>query len=169
MAIRRGGQRQMKHWHGSGDSLVSFTADATGLLSTFSNPEDAATVLRTLGQYLVVPTGNGTFVAQDAAAVTLGLGIVSQDAAAVGASALPDPAGEPEYDWLWWHKTMLNFEGSVDSPGQTIGLVDRIEFDSKAMRKMKPRQSLVMIAEYVNINGDPPISVSGSFRVLFGT
>ena len=166
---RRSGGRQMKHWHGSTNSVVNFTADATGILATFSAPTDPYTILRTLGQVIVVPTGSGTFVAADLATVTCGLGIVSSDALAAGAGSLPDPAVEPEYDWLWWHPTFAAFEGSADAPGQEIGMTERINFDTRAMRKVKPRQALVMVAQYQDSNGAPPLTVSASFRVLSGT
>ena len=159
----------MKHWHGSTDLVNAFTSDVTGIISSFSTGQDPATVLRTIGNYLVAPTGDGTFAAQDRAVITFGLGIVSTDAFTVGSGSMPDPGLEAEFDWLWWWKTIVSFEGSADAPGQEIAMTDRIAFDSRAMRKMKPRQTLVVLAEYENLNGSPPVVVTGGFRVLFGT
>lgn len=165
---RRGGARQMKHWHGSTDTGTGFTGTATAILSTFDIGDSPGTVLRTLGNVLVAPTGGVTFGADDQAAITLGIGIVSSDALAVGATAMPDPGGEPEFDWLWWYKVLVSIEDAA-LPGQEIGGAERIHFDSRAMRKMKPRSALVLVAQYVDIFGTPAMNALSSFRVLFGT
>ena len=102
------------------------------------------------------------------AVITLGVGIVSSDALAVGATAMPDPAGEPDYPWLWWYPMLLCSGVASD----TVGLYPRgwnINVESKAMRKVGPRQSVVLLAEYVGISGTPDYDVGGSIRFLVGT
>ncbi len=173
MANRGGftrGMRQRKHWHGIKGATVNFTASATAILGSFSLGErDPYTILRMLGQLLVWPTGGGTFVASDEARLTFGFGRMSADAVALGASAMPDPSSEPDYPWLWWYSTTVNFEGSADAPGQEIAMTDRGEINSKAMRKIGPRQSLALIVQYTDINGSPPLSVDAGCRFLIGT
>ena len=164
------GNRMMKHWHGSGEGgssgQTNFTTDATAIIASVSFANDPGTYLRLLGQVLIAPTGAGTFAALDAAEVTLGIGIVSLDAFTAGAGSMPDPGAEPQFDWMWWHTTLVNFEGSADAPGSEIALTERVQIESKAMRKFKPRSSLVLIAEYRDVAGAPPLSVYGAFRVL---
>ncbi len=167
MANGRRGARQMKHWHQSSDVVGLLTGNATVILASFDIP-DPATLLRTLGSVLVAPTGGTVFSSGDRASCTFGLGIVSTDAFAVGATAMPDPATE-EYDWLWYYKTFVSFEASVDHPGAEIALTDRQEIATKAMRKIKPRHTLVLLAEYQDLNGTPNLTVFGGFRSLFGT
>ncbi len=165
MPNRGRGMRQRKHWHGTGaatENRVNFTANSTAAIASLGFPSDPGTILRTLGEVLVSPTGDGTFAAQDAARVTFGITIIFTDALA--GAVFPDPASEPEFDWLWWYTTTVNFEGSVDAPGQEVAMTSRISFDSRAMRKFKPGVSIVLIGQYVNINGSPPLSVDGGFR-----
>ncbi len=170
MADRSRGPRQRKHWHSLGTlARANFTTDATAILGSFvSSDGDPFTVLRMIGQGLVSPTGSGTFVASDTAIVTVALGIVSADAIALGLTAMPDPDSEPEYPWLYWHTTFTNFEGSADAPGQELAMTDRFTIESRAMRKVGPRQGLVAVAQYVDASGTPPLSVDLQVRFLIG-
>ena len=62
---------------------------------------DPVTILRTLGEVLVALAQTGV-VAGDQVFVTIGLGLFSSDAVAVGPTAVPEPSDEAEFDWLWW-------------------------------------------------------------------
>jgi len=162
------GTKQRKHWHSITPARVDFATNGTAILGQFSGNVDPFTFLRGLGEILVAPTGNGTFAAQDAARLTIGLAIITADAAALGLTAVPDPDDEPDYDWLWWYSTTVQFEGSADAPGQEIALTNRIRLETKAMRKVKPQMAVVMIGQYVDVNGAPPMSVSATMRFLVG-
>ncbi len=163
-----GGTRQRKHWVGSDISTLSLTANATFIAAAVAIT-DPITILRTLGNILVVPTGGGTFASGDSASITFGLGLVITDAFTVGASAVPDAADEADFDWLWWYASLVSFEASVDNPGQEIGLTERIRIESKAMRKVKGHgMSYVLLGQYTNLSGNPPMNVISQFRMLFG-
>ena len=164
----RGAVRQRKHWHSIAGSTVNFTASATAILGTFTAASgDPFTVLRSIGSLLVWPTGGGTFVASDEATITFGIGKVSADAAALGFSAMPDPADEPDYDWLWWYAVQIAVTETTQV-GVLIPSAERVRIESKGMRKFKPRESLVMVGQYVDIAGAPPISARAGFRFLVG-
>ena len=166
MPDRRGGTRQRKHWHLVGDVLQSFTANSTAILGSFTaSGGDPFTVLRLVGE-LAVTAGAAGVVAGDAAVIAVGIGVVSADALAVGASAMPDPGGEPDFNWLWWYQAQMMYPIQAQVGGPTEGA--RIRIESKAMRKVAPRQSLVMIGQYIDLGGGPPIDVLGSARVLVG-
>ena len=159
-----GGTRQRKHWHGTINTTQKFVGASTGILANF--PIDSpATILRTLGQVLLSASETDT-VAGDQCAVTLGLCVVSTDAFTVGASAMPDPASEPEFDWLWWHSSQFFIPATP--LGRSLGEVDRVTIASKAMRRVSHSEQLVLLGEYVNIAGSPPIDVSAGIRFLIG-
>ena len=160
------GMRQRKHWHGTTNNALAFVGSSTGVLASFSL-NDPATVLRILGEVVVFPgVAVGGYSDADEARMSVGIGIVSSDAAAVGSSAMPDPGGEPEFDWLWWWSTVWAIP-DVDST--VVGLNQiRIPVHSKAMRKMKPASTIVVVAEYEDLQGAPPLDVRGGFRILFG-
>ena len=100
------------------------------------------------------------------------IGVVSSDAAALGVTALPDPLGEPEYPWLYWHPFSLRSEEASTEASDFLGAaVYRMPaFDSRSMRKMKPGESLVMLLDCQGAFGAPATVVSlESVRVLLGT
>ena len=101
-----------------------------------------ATILRIRGGGHIGIDGGADGAANN---VTVGIGIVSTDAATLGATALPDPQDEPEYDWMWWRE--LNVKRIVQTAETDSDIAGTVRWviDSKAMRKVKPGQSLIMI------------------------
>ena len=158
-----------KHWVGAGGTAADFTGDSTVNLQQVGGTgglADAFTVLRMLGGYTIFPTSAP--VAGDEVTVSYGIGVVSSDAATVGASALPDPGTEPEYPWLYWASHALGYSNNSVQQITGAGAV-RVDFDIKSMRKIKPSESLVSVAQYNNVatGGNPPLTiVVGGLRVL---
>ena len=125
-----------------------------------------ATILRWRGY--VSAMFDETVQAGDQAVLTFGVAIVSTDA--VG-SETPDPASEPSYPWIWWKEFRLDaFVASGAPMGSWGPAAQRYELDSKAMRKIKPRESLLIIGQSTNVTGAPAILLEvGQLRVLIGT
>ncbi len=105
----------------------------------------------------------------DIFALVLGLGIVSTDAFNAGSGSLPDPSAEPEYPWLWWDEIRL--EAFVAAGEEALGSThQRIVLDTKAMRKISPGQTLVLVGQITTATGAPVTALDvGGIRVLFGT
>ena len=157
--------RQRKHWHQLLSSMAQFTAAGTILLDTFTDADrDPFTVMRLIGEVSVGPDETG-ITAGDSAMIFIGIGVVSTDAAVVGASAMPDPGGEADFPWLWWAPIFVQIPTIAD----LCASVRHVEISSKAMRKVGPGQSLVAIAEYADLAGTPPLDVVLSARLLVGT
>ncbi len=152
-----------KEWAGLAGTAVTFTANATALMGStgFAIP---GTILRTLGEILVsiMPT----VVLSDECVVTFGLGLVSTDAAAVGATAMPDPFDEEGYDWLWWYSTTLFVPEAATGFGGAAHA--RIPVETRAMRRFKPNQSLALVTQYTDIVGTPRVRTHGDLRFLIG-
>lgn len=166
MPDRTRGPRQRKHWHNIPGGPITFTAAGTAIGGSFGSDDDPATVLRMLGEYTITFTPNP--VGLDSCIIGIGIGVVSSDAAAVGAAAVPDPDGDPEYPWLYWASHPMFSTGTDPAVGAQAASVRR-SFDSGSMRKMKPKESLIFVAEYVDITGTPPVTLTiGETRVLFG-
>ena len=145
-------------------ATAAFTSSSTAGLGNVDFGR-AFTVLRTMGEYLISPTSAPA--AGDNCIVTVGIGVISTDAADVAASAaLPDPGEEPEYPWLYWASHNMFF--TTNAIQQIIGGGVRMQrFDVKSMRKVKPRETLQVVVEYADVTGAPPVSVHfGGCRVL---
>jgi len=158
--------RMAKEWNLIPAGTATFTTTATAIVGSLG-VEIPGTVIRMIGEYAVTPTSPPA--ALDEAVVSLGICFVSTDAFTVGATAMPEPSSDAGYPWLFWAQHALYFASSaLDS--QNRGGVVRRAFDIKSMRKFKPRETLVMIAEYSSAVGAPPITVSsGGARVLLAT
>jgi len=161
----RRGPRQRKEWVGSGANQVNLTTGGQVTILATLPFVGAGTILRCLGQLTVGVTAAST--AGDQAVIFLGLGIISSDAAELGSTAVPDPGVEFEFPWLWWYSVPIHTP--TTSVGGYAGEGERVTFDSRSMRKFKPRESLVLIAQYVDLVGLPPLTVGiGGLRVLVG-
>jgi len=160
--------KQAKTWDVLPSIEFNFTGSATvGLVAlNFTLPQ---TVLRMLGEYVISPTDGATFTAGDAISMVVGIGVVSTDAFGVGGASLPDPAGEPEFPWLFWKSHRLFIHSNTDSAVQSRAASLRYGFDIRSMRRVKPRESLAFIWQYVDSTGAPLYTASvGHTRVLLG-
>ena len=117
--------------------------------------------MRLLGNLEVSFDPSIALVANDEVDITVGLGIFSTDAVAVGAGSVPDPAAEPEYPWLLWQ--VMNLYTPFSTSGVAVaqmayGSASKIwKFDSRVMRKVKPGESLTWVVQYVDILGTPAV------------
>jgi len=170
MSNGRGRSKRMaKEWSFIPATVVAMTANATfvGGSLLLAGP---ATILRVIGEYIIGNTVAGVS-ASDSAIVTVALGVMSSDAVALGASAMPDPGAEGEYPWLYYssHPFWFNTAGTPaydEAPRAAV----RKSFDVRSMRKMKARESLGLVLQYEDVVGAPPLEfVPGNFRVLLAT
>ncbi len=127
-----------------------------------------ATILRLRGELLFVLDG----AAESASIfVTVALGVISSDAFAAGSGSVPDPAAEAEYPWMYWSTVALINQSSdtAATAGEQnqVGQAYRLQFDSKAMRKVKPGQSLAWIVE--TGSATPIDIIISQTRALIGT
>ncbi len=169
MARRRSGSGRvldMKQWSAilANDQAISTAGTFKGNFLQFAEP---STILRCRG-YVQAALDASKQVA-DTMSIAFALGIVSSDAAAAGGGSLPDPFGEPEYPWLWWGSMTLRSDiaAGEEAYGSSVQI---LEVDTKAMRRMKPGQSLIWVAESATVSGAPVTNVTFGFtRVLIGT
>jgi len=167
MARGHGGRRiDYKQWTVVGATQASFTTDGTGVGGSlgFAVP---GTILRCRCFISALMDSNSQV--GDDMGLTFGLGIVSTDAVAAGSGSLPDPGDEPEYPWLWWGDMVVHSETTtpISSWGPHAQL---LQVDTKAMRRVKPGQSLVWVIQRSGTSGAPTVIIDiGQTRVLFGT
>ncbi len=154
--------RKAKVW----DAVPGFTQLLTAAGTTaiaglsFSDP---STVIRMLGEYTISPTSAPT--ALDDVRIAIGIGKVSTDAFTLGATALPDPAGEAEYPWLYWAEHSFTYPSNSTSLAGAASM--RKAFDIRSMRKFTVRETLAVVIQYVDITGTPLMTLSfGQVRCL---
>ncbi len=160
MARGRTGRKTDYTWNGTtfGNSIGA----ATSTLLSVAVVGGAGTVMRTRGAIVASIDGE---VDGDKVAVMLGIKTASDDQVAAGATAFATPSADMDADWLWHGGIMLQSQ-AASNEHQAVG---RLEIDSKAMRRVKQNQQVVLIVTPVSLAGTPSIDVTGYVRILFGS
>jgi len=156
-------RKRVTSWHGANlglSDIVTGTPQFSAVvpeatMETFPTP----TIVRIRGQVAVVSdvvaTG-GSF-----GHVTMGMIVVT--AAALAASAIPDPSADIGSDWIWWSDLPIARWTASDNEGS---IWRTMQIDSKAMRKVGFNQALVFVASTVACSGTNRANLCGAVRVL---
>jgi len=101
---RPGKKIDFKQWDAIPSLSTEVSTDVTTLggAISFAIP---ATILRARGYVQAI--FDETQQAGDEIIFTAGLGIITTDNFDGGVTGVPDPAGEPEFPWLWWGQIKL--------------------------------------------------------------
>jgi len=156
------GTRRMTQWVSSPDETAFTTlAVATNSISSSLVPSDQPeTVVRTRGHIVCQSDQEAS---DEAPFGALGIIIVSAEALAAGAAAIPPPYSNAGDDGFfvhqYWHCPIVFSTGTG-----LANLSQTFTFDSKAMRKLSPDDRIVVMVE----NGSATFAVSFllSFRML---
>ena len=161
-------QRMNKRWDSLASVSQALTASGTSVGGSLAFTE-SSTVLRLIGEYGFFCTSAPT--ALDAAHLSFGIAVVSSDAVAAGAGSLPDPRDEAEYPWLFWAEHLFRAQSSTFADTGSDGIMMlRRHIDIRSMRKIKPRETLVWVYQYLDGGGAPPLTLfNENTRVLIAT
>ena len=159
-------RRMEKSWDAIPGGIIALTTNSTALIGILSSLVPN-TVLRMIGEYIIMPTSAPT--ALDGCKIAVGVGVVSTDAALLGSTAMPDPSDQAEYPWLYWAEHDFYFPTNT-ATNAASGASVRQAFDVRSMRRIKPGQSCVTVVQYVANPGTPPMRVAFSnVRQLLAT
>jgi len=127
--------------------------------------EDKATIVRVRGEmgfFLRSLTALG-----DGFRVACGLCLVTDQAFAIGSTAVPGPISELDWDgWLWHRFFDIRGVTATIADGVNAGAVQlRVPIDSKAMRKWDEGMTLIGVTEVV-ISGTAVLEQQGDARLL---
>ena len=144
--LRRGVMRRESLWFFVGFSTTALAASATAFLAGSLNA--AALALR---PFTIVRTHLRWFCKSDQSAATeqyignIGLAVVSDQAIAIGTTAVPTPATDQSSDLWFLHQSWI---GQFNLIGSDVSseITDK-PIDSKAMRKVEDGQDLAIVIE----------------------
>ncbi len=158
----RGGRRADYTWAGI-NSFSGLTFGGTQLfLGSALLSGQAGTIVRVRGH---VQTYLDVGAADDAIVVAFGLILGTEEQVAIGSTAFPSPADDLDAEWLYHAFFAMKSLTSTQEANRGGQALER-EIDSKAMRKFKPTQSLVAMADGVIQAGSPTADIHGAYRVL---
>ncbi len=146
MAVRRRvvGSRRLTSWFFIGPLSATLTAAGGTLLSSLNA---AALALR---PFTIVRTYIDLIVRSDQSAAVefqggaIGVAVVSDEAVAVGVSAVPTPITQMGSDLWMLHGNFLAGHSDLTDRSNPVGV---FHYDSKAMRKVEEGQDVAVIAE----------------------
>ena len=163
--LRAGGRRRETQWLEIEATVAAFAAPSTAVLLASMTAAELAlrpfTVVRSRGALMMVLD---QVAASERQVWDFGLAVVSDQAVAVGVTAVPTPSTDRASDlWFVYESLMSEFEfvsgvGFDQRPG------DRKDFDSKAMRKVVEGDQIIVVGETAAISDGVIATVVG--RVL---
>jgi len=96
-----------------------------------------------------------------------GIGIVSTDAFAIGATVMPTLSADADWGgWLWYHAGAAIVGASVTETFRGPMEAIRLPIDTKAMRKMHPNETVFGSVEVVAEVGAAILSFTMNSRML---
>ena len=139
--------------------LVSLAGSRVLLSQVFVPFDGGETVIRTRGLF-------GYQTDQAAASEqymgAIGIGIVSEQAATLGATAVPAPDTDSGWGGWLWHSYFVGSFRVADATGMQAQYINRIVIDSKAMRKVGDNERLVVVVQNSSVVG---IQIYDSIRI----
>ena len=140
---------------------ADFTADVIATGGTLT-PAEKITVMRTMGQILIAPTAS--VVATDECSIAVGIGVFPTSLST--GSQFPAPQTDLSFPWIYREDFSFYFTAVADAGEEPRAL--RTKFDIKTRRIVSPGQRIVLLVQYVNVSGNPPMTASvGPVRMLF--
>ena len=137
------GAKRLTQWVGSADQGTVAIAAGASAIQQSNATLGATTVVRTRGVLDVRPQG---FSADIEVIGAMGIASVSDQAFAAGAASIPGPFTDSDWSGWWvWEAFSYRFELTTDV-GRLI-IPERMVIDSKAMRKIEPNETVVVMVE----------------------
>ncbi len=166
MANRRGVGRTRYEWTSAFGEQAGLAAGAlVGFL--LATATQAETVMRVRGEIIGALDLAGS-AANDAAAIAWGIMVMPAGAVAGGVTVGPSANGEADWMAYGFHPVRSD-SAIVATDANKLGLnVFRTTVDSKAMRRMREGEQLVLVAENATLVGAPAINFGFGLRILSG-
>ncbi len=141
---------------------TSFSSSTTSVLGLGQTALGGVTLVRLRGnmQALLNLGGGG-----EGFHCAIGLGVVTNDAFSVGGvTSLPNPFDD--IDWTWWYHRIFDVHSRSSFNSADPGGLFNLDIDSKAMRKMKPNETVFASLQVIE-SGTASMDVYFDTRMLF--
>ncbi len=140
--------KRLTDWGFGVDMLAQNLTSSAKLLGTTSlTIAEQATLVRIRGliHFLLVSAGS----VGDGFLGAAGIALVNSDAFAQGINSIPGPQSDANWDSWIWHSFFdaRAVTATITDGANAAGISQRIEIDSKAMRKWDPAETLVLMVE----------------------
>ncbi len=161
MARQRSGRKTDYTWIVTSGAVTAQGATQQRIAVAVFN--SSGTVMRVRGELMASMNGPS---AADITVLGVGLIVATDAQVTAGAASFPSPLSVGDADWMWHGFVPLVSQGVVEDQ---FGNVGKIIVDTKAMRRVKPNEQLVLVADAVLLVGTATVDLAFGVRVLFGT
>jgi len=145
---------------------TTLTAAGGSLLASLNAAALALRPFTIVRTHLSMTVRSDQIVASEDYGGALGMAVVSDQATAIGISAIPTPVTDADSDLFFVHQYMVGSVGFADSTGIWQRANTQVEVDSKAMRKVNADQDVVLVVELdVGIGNGMGIFGGGRFLI----
>ena len=166
MARGRSGRKTDYEWQTGLVSidLIDLAVNAGGMEDVFTLASPG-TIVRVRGELLVQLDAGAV---DERVVLALGLKVVSENAAAAGVASVPGPFVDGADDWFWHgYAVMLSL---AEAAVVNEALFARVHVDSKAMRRVKPSEHIVFVAQVAGSTDQAgTVDILGGLRILFAS
>jgi len=142
----RGGSKRHGEWVGSAvqTAFIGLAASSVVLDQIFTPFDAGETLIRTRGLFAVKTDQIAT---SENFMGAVGIGVVSEQAATLGITAVPHPDTDSGWNGWLWHSYWAGAILFGDATGFASPAVVSVPIDSKAMRKVGDNERLVLVVE----------------------
>jgi len=163
LRFQRTGARRRTSWTIGVGGITSLITGANTLVfgTGAQAAQDGLTLVRTRGEVLLTMTGAARL--DGFSQISMGICIVSENAAGIGATAIPAPSTDIGWDgWLWFWTGSMSVETFTAFDATNL----RIPIDSKAMRKFKNTDVMVGVIQAGTEVGTASLQATMQTRLL---
>ncbi len=156
--------RSRTTWVGSADQAYVAIGAGLSVIQQSFDPSAASmlepTILRSRG---LISVRLNSFASDLSFTGVIGMGVVTDDAFAAGAVSIPRPFDDADWGgWFVWEPYSFYLE-FADAIGFQSKADMHFKFDSKAMRRVEPNETVVVMVESQSV----AVDVSVTFRQLY--
>ena len=156
-AFRRGAaaitQKRLTRWIGIAPVSTVVTAVGGTIVFSLAAPELALRPFTIVRTRLQVAIQSDQAAASELVIAAMGVCVVSDQALAIGVTAVPTPITDIDSDLWFVHQVTYNNFVFGDGTGFIENNLAQYDVDSKAMRKVQDGQDVAVVAELSGISG----------------
>ena len=161
--VRGGGPRRETQWISLGPSEVTIASVSTAVLAFSLNAAALAlrpfTIVRTRLDWICESDQNAT---SEQYGASLGMAVVSDQASAIGVTAVPTPVTDLDSDLFFVFDQIFGSFVHATSVGfQDLGQGAMKSIDSKAMRKVNADQDVILTLETASFQSSAAMTIGG--------
>jgi len=158
----RQGQRRETLWFGIGEGIVTLAAANTAILTNSLNAAALAlrpfTIIRTYIQWAMM---SDQLAALEDQQVGLGCAVVSDQASAIGVTAVPTPFTDLSSDLWYVHRILTSRFVDTGTAVEVAPNPVHTLVESKAMRKVEDGQDVITVMENSSISAGSRSLIAG--------